>query len=213
MARKNWLHARRTLHIDRIKLTFSDSLIQSTERRRMSTSDECNATLISELLSTTVVDSNKHRQRANEWSLTFSKVLANEEGRTAFFKFLESEYSEENILFWMAVEELHVLTDPCGIGRAIGEICHTFVEIDSPLSINIDHETRQMIKKKINDCENLSDMEVNVFDRAQMQIYRLMEKDCFGRFLQTDGYKHLVNILGLPTTLRWGGAGGRSSPS
>uniref|UniRef100_A0A914XCS2 Uncharacterized protein n=1 Tax=Plectus sambesii TaxID=2011161 RepID=A0A914XCS2_9BILA len=74
MARKNWLHARRTLHIDRIKLTFSDSLIQSTERRRMSTSDECNATLISELLSTTVVDSNKHRQRANEWSLTFSKV-------------------------------------------------------------------------------------------------------------------------------------------
>uniref|UniRef100_A0A1I7X0L4 RGS domain-containing protein n=1 Tax=Heterorhabditis bacteriophora TaxID=37862 RepID=A0A1I7X0L4_HETBA len=40
------------------------------------------------------------RLSPNEWQFAFDHVISDPEGRAQFTKFLQSEYSEENILFW-----------------------------------------------------------------------------------------------------------------
>lgn len=40
------------------------------------------------------------RLSPNEWTFAFDQVINDADGRAAFTKFLQSEYSEENILFW-----------------------------------------------------------------------------------------------------------------
>jgi len=40
------------------------------------------------------------------WGESFDKLMRNVAGRKVFREFLKCEYSEENILFWLACEEL-----------------------------------------------------------------------------------------------------------
>ncbi|VDO74574.1 unnamed protein product [Heligmosomoides polygyrus] len=81
----------------------------------------------------------------NEWQFAFDHVISDADGRAQFTKFLQSEYSEENILFWWAVEELKtVCSSECRseFERTVLEMFETFIASESPLAINIDHDTR-----------------------------------------------------------------------
>uniref|UniRef100_A0A3P9NBU2 Regulator of G protein signaling 19 n=1 Tax=Poecilia reticulata TaxID=8081 RepID=A0A3P9NBU2_POERE len=40
------------------------------------------------------------------WSQSFDKLMRNPAGRNVFREFLRTEYSEENMLFWLACEDL-----------------------------------------------------------------------------------------------------------
>ncbi|PIO65844.1 regulator of G protein signaling domain protein [Teladorsagia circumcincta] len=81
----------------------------------------------------------------NEWQFAFDQVISDTDGRAQFTKFLQSEYSEENILFWWAVEELKVVSaseSRSEFERTVLEMFETFIASESPLAINIDHDTR-----------------------------------------------------------------------
>lgn len=80
----------------------------------------------------------------------------------------------------------------------------TFIAADSPLAINIDHDTRTEIIERVQMMEP-STLPNTIFDKAQTQIYRLMEKDCFSRFVHTQAYKDLARRLSLPHTFRFNG--------
>ncbi|KAK6031442.1 hypothetical protein OSTOST_02408 [Ostertagia ostertagi] len=43
----------------------------------------------------------------------------------------------------------------------------------------------------------------NIYERAQAHVYRLMEKDCFSRFVHTPAYKEVAKKMGLPQTFRF----------
>jgi regulator of G-protein signaling len=45
-------------------------------------------------------------EEIKSWSESFDKLMQSPSGRYYFREFLRSEYSEENMLFWMACEEL-----------------------------------------------------------------------------------------------------------
>lgn len=93
---------------------------------------------------------------------------------------------------------MHAFIDkPKHLSKAIHDIYKTFVLPDSPLAINIDHDTRAEITKRIQD----DDFSEHIFDKAQAHVYRLMEKDCFSRFLHTESYKELSKRLKLPQTI------------
>lgn len=80
----------------------------------------------------------------------------------------------------------------------------TFIASDSPLAINIDHDTRMDIVERV-DTKDPSTYPENIFDRAQAHVYRLMEKDCFSRFVHTQAYKDLAKRLNLPQTFNLNG--------
>ncbi|XP_022610970.1 regulator of G-protein signaling 21-like [Seriola dumerili] len=120
------------------------------------------------------------------WSESVDKVLGCKAGQMAFRQFLKSEYSEENILFWLACEEYKkIKTDPEMISSA-NRIYSEFVQTEAPRQINIDCGTRENITK------NISQPTLTSFDTAQKLIYSLMARDCYPRFLKSDIYQGLL---------------------
>ncbi|KAJ3599558.1 hypothetical protein NHX12_033517, partial [Muraenolepis orangiensis] len=93
------------------------------------------------------------------------------------------EYSEENLLFWLACEDYKRSPSRHKMADTALRIFSEFVEVDAPRQINIDYLTRESIRASIAEADSSS------FDRAQKLIYALMENDCYPRFLKSDIYQ------------------------
>ncbi|XP_059197234.1 regulator of G-protein signaling 21-like [Centropristis striata] len=120
------------------------------------------------------------------WGESINHLLECKTGQLVFEDFLRTEYSEENLLFWLACEDYKKITRETEMTSAAKRIYTEFVEVDAPRQINIDCVTREEIS------ENLSQPEPNCFDRAQRLIYGLMENDCYPRFLKSEMYQALL---------------------
>uniref|UniRef100_A0A672FUA2 Regulator of G-protein signaling 1 n=1 Tax=Salarias fasciatus TaxID=181472 RepID=A0A672FUA2_SALFA len=107
-------------------------------------------------------------------------------GQLVFEDFLRTQYSEENLLFWLACEEYKRITAVTEMMAAATRIYTEFVDVDAPRQINIDCVTREEIS------ENISQPGPNCFDRAQKLIHGLMENDCYPRFLKSEIYQALL---------------------
>lgn len=57
------------------------------------------------------------------------------EGRDKFREFLRSEFSEENVLFWLACEELKKQTNPESIEERARSIYEDYISILSPKEV------------------------------------------------------------------------------
>ncbi|KAG9338389.1 hypothetical protein JZ751_025793 [Albula glossodonta] len=101
-------------------------------------------------------------------------------------EFLKTEYSEENILFWLEIEEYKKIKSTEEMIATANRIFSEFVEVESPKQINIDCGTRESITK------NISQPNLESFDKAQRLIYSLMARDCYPRFLKSDIYQGLL---------------------
>ncbi|KAI9546021.1 hypothetical protein NQZ68_031310 [Dissostichus eleginoides] len=120
------------------------------------------------------------------WGESLDQLLECKTGQLVFEDFLRTEYSEENLLFWLACEDYRKTTSQTEITTAAKRIYTEFVQVDAPRQINIDCVTRESIR------ENLSQPWPNCFDRAQRLIYGLMENDCYPRFLKSEMYQALL---------------------
>uniref|UniRef100_K7FF52 Regulator of G-protein signaling 1 n=2 Tax=Pelodiscus sinensis TaxID=13735 RepID=K7FF52_PELSI len=123
-----------------------------------------------------------------QWSQSLEKLLASQSGQGAFRDFLKSEFSEENIEFWLACED-YKKTQSDHLQDKAEKIYEEFVQIDAAKQINIDHHTRETTAKKAQDPTFTS------FDEAQKTVYVLMERDSYPRFLKSKAYLNLLNKL------------------
>ena len=109
-------------------------------------------------------------------------------GRYYFREFLRSEYSEENMLFWMACEELKNETqNPQIVEEKARLIYEDYISILSPKEVSLDSRVREIINR------NMVDPTPYTFDEAQLQIYTLMHRDSYPRFLNSPLYKKLIS--------------------
>ncbi|KAG7457220.1 hypothetical protein MATL_G00244220 [Megalops atlanticus] len=120
------------------------------------------------------------------WGESVDKLLECKSGQTAFREFLKTEYSEENILFWLACEDYKKIKSTPEMISTANRIFSEFVQVEAPRQINIDCRTRENITK------NISQPNLESFDTAQRLIYGLMAKDCYPRFLKSDIYQALL---------------------
>ncbi|XP_041861298.1 regulator of G-protein signaling 13-like isoform X2 [Melanotaenia boesemani] len=120
------------------------------------------------------------------WGESFDHLLECKTGQLMFENFLRTEYSEENLLFWLACEEYKNMSCTTERVGAAKRIYKDFVQVGAPRQINIDCVTREEIQ------ENISQPAPNCFDRAQRLIYRLMENDSYPRFLKSEIYQALM---------------------
>ncbi|XP_048213000.1 regulator of G-protein signaling 1 [Perognathus longimembris pacificus] len=121
-----------------------------------------------------------------QWSQSLEKLLANPTGQDVFGNFLKSEFSEENIEFWLACED-YKKTESDLLYCKAQKIYKAFVHSDAAKQINIDFHTRESTAKKIKAPTPTS------FDEAQKIIYTLMEKDSYPRFLKSAIYINLLS--------------------
>ncbi|XP_041433613.1 regulator of G-protein signaling 19 S homeolog isoform X5 [Xenopus laevis] len=123
------------------------------------------------------------------WASSFEKLMKNPAGRNVFREFLRTEYSEENMLFWLACEELK--KDYCkhSIEDKARMIYEDYISILSPKEVSLDSRVREMINRRMQEPSS------HTFDDAQLQIYTLMHRDSFPRFLNSGVYKSLLQNI------------------
>ncbi|KAJ8390439.1 hypothetical protein AAFF_G00103740 [Aldrovandia affinis] len=124
-----------------------------------------------------------------KWKESLDRLLASKHGLSAFRAFLVSEYSEENLSFYLACEDYRNTTSTAKLSVKAKKIYEEFIGSDAPREVNIDHETRAITR------QNLDRPSLSCFEQAQSRIHTLMEKDCYPRFLRSATYSELAGPL------------------
>lgn len=109
-------------------------------------------------------------------------------GRKVFGDFLRCEYSEENILFWQACEDLKKEKNPEQVEEKARLIYEDFVSILSPKEVSLDSKVREIVNR------NMVAPTANTFDEAQLQIYTLMHRDSYPRFVGSPLYRRMAQL-------------------
>ncbi|CAM5161236.1 regulator of G-protein signaling 16 [Chelonia mydas] len=125
-------------------------------------------------------------EEALEWKKSFDHLLKSKNGVATFHAFLKTEFSEENLEFWLACEEFKKSRSKTKLSSKAHRIFKEFVQNEAPKEVNIDHETREITQK------NLTAATSSCFDAAQAKTRTLMEKDSYPRFLKSTSYQDLT---------------------
>ncbi|XP_030636635.1 regulator of G-protein signaling 5 [Chanos chanos] len=130
----------------------------------------------------------KHKSQEEKTLQDLESLLSSKMGLQAFRWFLRSEFSEENLEFWLACEE-YKRTPESMLGTKAQSILTQFINSDAPQEVNLDSETREAL------CGVLGAPDAGSFDHAQQQIYTLMAKDSFPRFLRSSYCQQALRAL------------------
>lgn len=141
------------------------------------------------------------------------------DGAEIFQAYLKSEFSDENIEFWRVCEDYKKIKSSFRMSYRAKMIFKRYIQAEavrevsghhhsqSPsyfwslstcnhfslrLQINIDHKTRDVIRRNIKTPTTVC------FDDAQRIVYSLMEKDSYPRFLVSDFYRALLRSMSEP---------------
>ncbi|XP_072949093.1 regulator of G-protein signaling 17 isoform X4 [Epargyreus clarus] len=145
-------------------------------------------------------------EEIQSWGQSFDRLMRSAAGRKVFRDFLRGEYSEENIMFWLACEELKRETDPDAVEEKARFIYEDYISILSPKEVSLDSRVRETVNR------NMVEPTPHTFDEAQLQIYTLMHRDSYPRFVNSPLYKALARIsAGSPGGATSGAAGGATS--
>ncbi|XP_053309201.1 regulator of G-protein signaling 19 isoform X2 [Spea bombifrons] len=123
------------------------------------------------------------------WAGSFEKLMKNPAGRNVFREFLRTEYSEENMLFWLACEELKKDHGKHGVEEKARMIYEDYISILSPKEVSLDSRVREVINRR------MAEPSCHTFDDAQLQIYTLMHRDSYPRFLNSAIYRSLLQSI------------------
>ncbi|XP_041049005.1 regulator of G-protein signaling 3a isoform X3 [Carcharodon carcharias] len=152
-------------------------------RRRNESGAGSNATKLDKVIKTVKPSS----EEALKWGESLDKLLIHKYGLAAFRAFLRTEFSEENLEFWLACEDYKKAKSQSKMNSKAKKIFGEYIAIQSCKEVNLDSYTRELTK------ENLQKASRSCFDLAQKRIYGLMEKDSYPRFLRSDLYLDLIN--------------------
>ncbi|XP_069497445.1 regulator of G-protein signaling 1 [Ambystoma mexicanum] len=124
---------------------------------------------------------------AAHWPKSLERLLDCHTGRAAFHVFLKSEYSDENLDFWLACEDYKKDSSSETMQGAAERIYKEFIQADARRQVNLDYHTRQSVAQKVREAT------ASCFDEAQRTVYVLMERDSYPRFLKSNAYLALAN--------------------
>jgi hypothetical protein len=113
----------------------------------------------------------------------FKTFLSHEENVTAFKEFLQTQYCQENLDFYLACEKFRNL-DSSGVGKELvkfmaTQIYNDYLSEDARQPVNVSDACVQIIKN------NLKNPKPDIFCDAQAEIFDLMRTDCYPRFCKT----------------------------
>ncbi|XP_028313670.1 regulator of G-protein signaling 3-like isoform X3 [Gouania willdenowi] len=130
-----------------------------------------------------------------KWAESFDALLANQYGVAVFRYFLRSEFSEENLDFWLAVEGFKQ-TRPLKMEAHGQRIYREFISADAPRQVNVDSFVRESTNQSVRHGVGPTS-----FDQAQEQVFNLMMSDSYPRFLKSHLYTTLTNQSTVDNTV------------
>ncbi|KAM4642650.1 regulator of G-protein signaling 16 [Discoglossus pictus] len=123
-----------------------------------------------------------------KWKESFNQLLSSKDGVAAFRTFLQTEFSEENLVFWIACEKYRKRHSTRKLQANAQQIFEEFLQSGAQREVNIDHQTRELTRQQILVASR------GCFDEAQEQVRILMEKDSYPRFLKSPLYRDLLTL-------------------
>uniref|UniRef100_A0ABI7WTI6 Regulator of G-protein signaling 4 n=1 Tax=Felis catus TaxID=9685 RepID=A0ABI7WTI6_FELCA len=127
------------------------------------------------------------QEEVKKWAESLENLISHECGLAAFKAFLKSEYSEENIDFWISCEEYKKIKSPSKLSPKAKKIYNEFISVQATKEVNLDSCTREETSR------NMLEPTITCFDEAQKRIFNLMEKDSYRRFLKSRFYLDLAD--------------------
>uniref|UniRef100_G1PT89 Regulator of G protein signaling 5 n=2 Tax=Myotis lucifugus TaxID=59463 RepID=G1PT89_MYOLU len=125
-------------------------------------------------------------EEALQWRDSLDKLLQSSYGLASFKSFLKSEFSEENLEFWMACEDFKKTKSATKMAEKAKKIYEEFIQTEAPKEVNIDHFTKDITVR------NLVEPSPSSFDVAQKRVHALMEKDSLPRFVRSEFYQEFI---------------------
>lgn len=120
------------------------------------------------------------------WSIIFVYLVI-VDGRELFRIFLKKEFSQENILFYEACEELDLLVDEQEIFEKTRLIYEDYVSTLADREVSLDSVIRDEIQvRMINPSKDM-------FKSAREHIYNLMMRDSYPRFKNSEIYRKTLD--------------------
>ncbi|GAA6222535.1 regulator of G-protein signaling 13-like [Lates japonicus] len=126
-------------------------------------------------------------EEMSQWAHSFERLLSSKYGVKIFQAFLKSEFSDENIEFWLVCEDYKKIKSSFRMSSRAKKIFKRYIQAEAPREINIDHKTREVIRR------NIKAPTTECFNDAQRIVYGLMERDSYPRFLRSDIYQALMD--------------------
>ncbi|XP_036128889.1 regulator of G-protein signaling 4 [Molossus molossus] len=147
------------------------------------------------------------QEEVKKWAESLENLISHECGLAAFRAFLKSEYSEENIDFWVSCEEYKKIKSPAKLSPRARKIYDEFISVQAAKEVNLDSCTREETSRKV-----LAPT-ATCFDEAQRKIFHLMEKDSYRRFLKSRFYLELAHPPGCGSEKQKGAKRAADCPS
>ncbi|XP_070777664.1 regulator of G-protein signaling 8 [Enoplosus armatus] len=126
------------------------------------------------------------REELEKWAESLNTLLASQTGVSVFGAFLRSEFSEENLQFYLACEQYKHSSNNFSLQRRAKDICATYIQPGAPREVNLDSKTRDLTIQLLQAPSHAS------LSHAQKRIYSLLDTDCYPRFLQSTIYLSLL---------------------
>ncbi|XP_067138264.1 regulator of G-protein signaling 7-like isoform X1 [Centruroides vittatus] len=134
-------------------------------------------------------------RRVRRWAFSLQELLKDPAGREQFFKFLEKEFSAENLKFWDAVQELRQVHSK-DVPVKVREIWNEYLDSDANCPINIDSKSYEITKR------NMETPDRWTFNEAAAHLYQLMKNDSYPRYLRSEMYKEYLNGMKKKTSVK-----------
>uniref|UniRef100_A0A8D3CRC7 RGS domain-containing protein n=1 Tax=Scophthalmus maximus TaxID=52904 RepID=A0A8D3CRC7_SCOMX len=112
-----------------------------------------------------------------KWAESLEALLTNQYGLVVFRHFLRSEFSEENLDFWLAVERFKRIRPLSKMAARATKIYEEFISTNA---VNVDSSVREWTNHSLRLYAHPTS-----FNLAQDQIFGLMETESYPRFLRS----------------------------
>ncbi|CAG0900888.1 unnamed protein product, partial [Cyprideis torosa] len=126
-------------------------------------------------------------KRVRRWAFSIHELLKDPVGRDHFVKFLEKEYSGENLKFWEDVQALRRLPER-EVKEYSQKIWDEYLGPEATSTVNIDSQSHETTRKNIADKPDRW-----AFDIAAGHVFHLMRCDTYSRYIRSDMYKDFLN--------------------
>ncbi|KAM3611931.1 uncharacterized protein V6R79_026061 [Siganus canaliculatus] len=127
-------------------------------------------------------------REVQRWAGSLEALLTNQYGLAVFRHFLRSEFSEENLDFWLAVEGFKETCPFSKLATRAWKIYDDFISVSAVRQVNVDSSVRESTNQNLR-----LGVKATSFQLAQDQVFSLMETDSYPRFLRSRLYAQLAN--------------------
>ncbi|MEE6483126.1 hypothetical protein FKM82_013443 [Ascaphus truei] len=133
-----------------------------------------------------------HDSRFSRWGRSLNLLLDDQDGATLFRMYLEGECLGDLLSFWFACNGFRAM-DPAEpkTSKTAKAIYRWYVQNSQAVSGRLKPATRAQVKDYVKNQQ----LDKTVFDQAQQEIQKVMEREAFPSFLQSDICKEYARAV------------------